>query len=279
MTADPTPAPAAGYAVGPYRPELDAGVVRALKAAFPTGWGTDATWRWKQPDRPGFVPQDVWVAAAGDEVVGCYSTTIRTVSLGNGLAVPLSFDGDLAVPPAYRGRNIPAAIRDASERWAFSQRLPLRGGFTTEGLNARVYNPLYGLTFFPAATTEFRKALGLAPLRRHVEALGARVLTRASTRSVLARRPLVVNLRIDGLDDAHLVLGAEAFRLVDGRAPNAHLEVRMPPTVVASLRNGNRALAQTLARELARGRVRVRGLARSSPQLARLAATLVRRDS
>ena len=49
------------------------------------------------------MPEDVWVAAVGDVVVGCYSTTVLTVSLGNGVAVPLSFDGDLAVAPEHRG--------------------------------------------------------------------------------------------------------------------------------------------------------------------------------
>lgn len=278
MAADAMAIPDPGYTVGPYRPELDAGIIRALNAAFPAGWGSEADWRWKQPDRPGFVPEDVWVAAAGNDVVGCYSTTILPVSLGHGLVVPLSFDGDLAVPPAYRGRGIPAAIRDASERWALEARVPLRGGFTTAGLNARVYNPLYGLTFFPAVTTEFRKALGLAPLRRHVEALGVRVLAAERVRSALARRPIVINLRVAGIDDAHIVLGPDAFRLVDGQATGAHFKVRVPPTVLASLRNGSKAFARTLARETARGRVRVRGLP-GGIRLARLAAALIRWDS
>ncbi len=280
MLADPTSRPAPGYTVVPYRPELDAGVLHALQAAFPNGWGTAADWRWKQPGRPGFVPEDVWVAADGNEVVGCYSTTVLPVRLADGVTVPFSFDGDLAVPPASRGRGIPAAIRDASERWLFDPRAPhrvaLRGGFTTEGLNARVYHPLYGLTFVPAATTEFRKALGLAPLRPHIDAFGARVLARGRVSAALARRPLVVNLRVTGLDDAHLVLKPDAFRLEPGHAAEAYLTVQVPASVLASARTGRRAFARTLAREAARGRVRISGLVRGGPRLAALAWSVVR---
>jgi GNAT superfamily N-acetyltransferase len=268
---------ASAVRVEPYRPALDAGVRTALDAAF-GGWGSEARWRWKQPDRPGFVPQDVWVATAGEEeVVGCYSTTVLPVRLGDGVVVPFSFDGDLAVPPAQRGRGIPAAIRDASERWAFAQRVPLRGGFTTEGLNARVYNPLYGLTFFPVATTEFRKALGLGQLRRHIALVGDRLLARSGMRAALARRPLVVNLSVDSLGDGHVVLAAEGFRLEEGTHPSADLAVRLPLVVVASGRDGNlAAMARTTVREAARGRVRIRGLIRSGPALVRLAAALIR---
>ncbi len=130
---------------------------------------------------------------------GAIPRTVRPVQVGDGIIVPLSFDGDLAVPPAAGGRGVPAAIRDPSERWLFDARAPqqvvLRGGFTTKGVNARVYHPLYGLTFVPGVTPEFRKALELAPFRRHVEALGARVLARDRGAAVLARRPLA-SLRV-----------------------------------------------------------------------------------
>ena len=140
-----------------------------------------------------------------------------------------------------------------------------------------MYNPLYGLEFFPAATTEFRKALTLAPLRRPVEALGASVLARPGVRARLARRPLTVNVHVAGLGEAHLALGPDAFRLVDGYAAAADLAVRVPPTVLASVRSGSRALASTLAREAARGQVRVRGLARGGPRLLSLALAALRR--
>ena len=45
MAADRPPARARDYTVAPYRPALGGGVVRALNAAFPNGWGTDAQWR------------------------------------------------------------------------------------------------------------------------------------------------------------------------------------------------------------------------------------------
>lgn len=268
-----------GYAVEPYRPALDAGVRAALDAAF-GGWGSEAVWRWKQPDRPGFIPQDVWVAASGDDVVGLYSTTALPVRLGGGVVVPFSFDGDLAVPPEHRGRGVPAAIRDASERWALAHGVALRGGFTTPGLNARVYGPLYGLTFFPAATTEFRKALGLGQLRRPVALAGERLLAaRPGLRAALARRPLVVNLRVDGVGEGHVVLAADGFRVETRPHDAADLGVRLPGTVLASGRDANGdvnvgALARAVAREAARGRVRVRGLVRRGAVLARLAAAL-----
>lgn len=292
----PTPSPAAapgaapdaprGYTVVPHRPELEAGVVRALQAAFPNGWGTPADWRWKQPARPGFLPEDAWVAVAdgGDaagQVIGCYSTTPLPIRLGGGVEVAFSFDGDLAVTPAARGRGVPAAIRDASERWFLDPRpgrtrVALRGGFTTPGLNERVYHPLYGLTFVPNTAVEFRKTLGLAPLGRHVEQLGVRALARPRVAAALRRRPLVVNLRVDGLDDASLVLAPDGFRFTPGHAARAHLTVRLPASVLAAARGGVRALTRTLAREAARGQMRVSGLARSGPRLAALAWALAR---
>jgi hypothetical protein len=266
----------ADLVVAPYTPALEAGIVRVLNSAFPNGWGTDALWRWKHRDRPGFVDRDVLAARAGDEVVGCFHSGILPLTIDEGLALPVCFDGDLAITREFRGRGIPVDVRDASERRLFEERVPIRGGFTSLELNARLYEPYFDFIFVPTVTTEFRKVLGVGPLQPRVERLGETLLARPRLRGALARRPLVVDLEVDGIGPCHLALTGARFALNRGPAGRPDLAVRLPYAVVASLADGVSALARTLLREAARGRVRVTGLVAAGPRLLALLASLAR---
>ena len=263
--------------VVPYAPAIEAGIVRVLNAAFPNGWGSEQFWRWKHRDRPGFVPGDVLAAHDQGTVVGCFHSGILPLVIDPGLAVPMSFDGDFAIERAFRGSRIAPSIRDAGEPRLFEQRVPLRGGFTSVALNERLYEPIFDFVFVPGANTEYRKVLGIGPLRPRVAKLGAALLARGRVRQALARRPLVVDLHVEGLDSAHLVLTAEGFALEAGPATaRADLAVWAPYAVIASLADGTSALARTALGELARGRLRVRGLVRSAPRLAALLLSVAR---
>ena len=262
--------------IAPYSAALEAGIVRVLNAAFPTGWGSDRLWRWKHRDRPGFVDRDVVAALDEGEVVGCFHSGVLPVTIDEGLAVPLCFDGDLAILREFRGQGIPVAARDASERRLFAERVPLRGGFTSPELNARLYEPYFDFIFVPSAGLQFRKVLGVGPLRPRVAQLGATLLARPRVRRALARRPLVVDLHVEGLDSSHLVLSAEGFELSPGLAPAAHLSCRVPYGVLASLPDGITALIKAFASAAARGQVRVRGAVRNAPRLAALLGSIVK---
>lgn len=274
----PTPdSPPGSPPVVPYSSDIEAGIVRVLNAAFPNGWGSEQLWRWKHRDRPGFVPIDVLAAREGGEVVGCFHSGIFPLVIDPGLAVPMSFDGDFAIERAFRGRGIAPAIRDAGEPRLFGERVALRGGFTSPALNERLYEPIFDFIFVPAVTTEYRKVLGIGPLRPRVAQLGTALLARARVRRALARRPLTIDLHVEGLDSAHLVLAAEGFQLEAGAAAGgADLAVLAPYAVIASLADGAAALVRTAAAELARGRLRVRGVVRSGPRLGALLLSLLR---
>jgi hypothetical protein len=256
-----------------FRPSDEAEIVATLNACQRGAWGAAAHWRWKHRDRPGFVPEDVLVARAGGAVVGCFHGAVLPLKLEEGLVVPMSFDGDYAVLPEHRGRDIPAAAHDRSDERLARRGVVFRGGFTSRELNERFYHKRFGYVFVPGVTAQFRKYLGPGPLAPRVAALGERLLARPALRRALAR-PFVVDLAIEGFPPCHLEMAGTGFRLERGAAPRPDLCVWLPYALLTVFAGGERPGAAALARLILGGRLRASGLVRSAPRLAALALAL-----
>ena len=127
-------------------------IVKILSACHPQGWQDEAYWRWKHLSRPGFIQQDVVTAYVDGKMIGCFHGAILPLRLEPGLEVPMSFDGDLAVLPAYRGRGIPTLAHNlliVTDRRLLERGAVLRGGFTSRELNENFYHKQFGYIFVP----------------------------------------------------------------------------------------------------------------------------------
>ncbi len=270
--ADPTPE----IAFSSYRPGDDRAIVAVLNACQEGAWGDEALWRWKHRERPGFNPADVVVARKGGEVVGCFHGAVLELKLEEGFTVPMSYDGDFAVIPAYRGRDLAVRAHDRSGAELRARHVVFRGGFTSRELNAKLYHRRFGYVFVPGVTTQFRKYLGPGPLVPRVADLGERLLSRPALRRALSR-PLTVDLVIAGFPACHVVLTAAGFRLERGPAVRADLRARMSYLLLTSFAGGEAPGPGTLLHAIGRGELRIGGLVRSAPRLFALALALLRR--
>ncbi len=259
-----------------YLPGLEAEIVRVLDLSQRHGWNSEDTWRWKYSARPGFRPEEVVTAHTDGRMVACLHTAVLPVKLEDGLEILVSFDGDFAVLPEFRRRGLLFDAYDVTDRRLLARHVSLRGGFTSPELNIRFYQKHFGMVFMPSVTTQFRKHLGLGPLRPRVKALGDALLDRPRIRAALASRPLTVDLRVEGLPDGHLVFAGDGFRLEHGAATTPDLSVRSPYILLATLADSPSSVVKVAIVSLLRGRLRVRGLLRQGPRLLGIIASVLR---
>jgi len=260
-----------------FRPEDERRIVETLAAAFPHGWHGNAFWRWKHVQRPGFKPSEVTTVISGEEMVACFHGATLPLKLEPGLIVDVSFDGDFAVMPGRRGKNIPLRAHDLMDRRLLEAGVTLRGGFTSKILNERFYSK-FGYRFVPTSTLHFRKIIGLRPLKQKIEALGERILERGKVRETLARRPMVINLQIETLPAFHVAMTAEAFTAKPGTLDKAEMSIQAPYAVIVSLTMGRWKFVRSVISSLLSFRLRARGLLRMSGQLLALARAFIRKD-
>jgi len=272
----PVSAPAdAAVQVRRMTPEDIPAIVEVLNACQRYGWGDEAYWRWKHGDRPGFDAEDVYVACVGNKVVACVHWAVMPVEIEEGLVLPMSFDGDFAALPGYRGLEAPFRAYLAGEPRLASRGAVLRGGFTSPMLNEKFYRPRFGYEFASSVTGQYRRYLGPGPLAERIAALGEQLLCRPGVRRALAK-PLDIELRIERFPVCELVLAATGFHLMRGLAPHAHLHLSMPYSLLTLFAGGPRPGAGTIVRSLLRCRVRAGELLRATPRLFGLARAAVR---
>lgn len=252
-----------------YSPGDETRIVQILSASHRQGWDDVAVWRWKHLRRPGFVPEDVVTAFVDDEMVGCFHGAVLPIRLDPGLEVPMSFDGDFAVLADQRGKGIPNAAHDLTDRDFIRRGIVLRGGFTSRELNERFYHKRYGYVFVRSVDKRFRKFLDVRSLKPKVEALGNRLLANARIRRALAAQPMFIDLNIDRFPPCHLELTDKSFALLEGRASDSQLELRAPYEFLIALSRGRGRLVRAILFDVLRGRLRARGLFRLLPRVVR----------
>jgi len=234
-----------------HRPGDEPVIVALLDAVQRGDWGDEALWRWRHAARPGFRSDEVVLATVGDAVVGSFHGAVLPLKLEDGLVVPMSFDGDYAVLPEHRKRDIAVQAHDLTDDRLRARHVVFRGGFTSRELNERLYHRRFGYVFVPGVTTQYRKILGPGPLAPRVVALGESVCMRTAVRRALAR-PLVMALEIPDFPACHMVLAADGFRLERGMAPAPDVKLRVPYQLLASVGGGGMPPMGALARALVR---------------------------
>lgn len=199
-------------------------------------------------------------------------------SSNHGLTVRASFDGDFAVLPEHRGRDLSAQVYDITDPRLLKRGVIFRGGFTSRELNERFYGKRFGYLFVPEAQITFRKIIGLAPLQEKLATLGQRLLARPRLRHVLRDRPFVVNMLVEGFPPAHVEMTAKGFSLRGGHVVAPDLRVRMPYNALLGFVAGPRLLLQHAVAALLTGRFWVAGLTRSGTRLIAIWWALIRRS-
>jgi predicted N-acetyltransferase YhbS len=257
------------------RPDDVPAIVKVLNACQKDGWGDEALWRWKHRDRPGFHPEDVYVACVDGKVIGCAHWSVFPVEIEDGLIVPMSFDGDFAVLPEYRGLDAPFRAYLAGEPNLRERGALLRGGFTSPALNEKFYRTRFGYEFAASVTSQYRRFLGPGPLAERIAALGDRLLARPGVRRALAQ-PLSVELAIERFPVCWLELSAVGFCLMTGFAPRAQLHLQLPYTILTLFAGGGWPGTGTLMRALLGCRMHVTELVREAPRLLALVSGVVR---
>ena len=247
-----------------YRDGDEDSILAVLEQCHADGWGDVAMWHWKHRQRPGFRAEDVRLAVVDGETVGCFHFSLMPVRLEDGLEVLVSVDGDFGVVPERRRAGIPLALIDLTDPQLRERGAVLRGGFTSEELNDRFYNRNFGQVFIPSVTTQFRKILGPGPLMPRVAALGERLLERPRVRAAL-RRPMTVQLVIDGFPDCHLILAESGFRLERGTAARSDWRLRLPYSVLTKLADGPDVFLKAVHGGFWAGKVRLGGWLRGVP--------------
>lgn len=259
-----------------FEPADERAIIETLASAFPRGWHGGEVWRWKHIERPGFKPSEVVTVKKGEEMAACFHGATLPFKLEPGLTVNMSFDGDFAVVPAHRGRNIPARAHDLTDRRLLAAGVALRGGFTSKALNERFYSK-FGYGFAPTSTLRFRKIIGLRPIQEKIETLGQRILAREKVRQILARKPIAVNLLIRTLPACHLLMTKEAFIVNPGTLERANMSIRAPYALIVRLTMGPWKFAASAILSLLSFKLRVRGLMRMSGPMLSLAWAFVQK--
>ncbi len=259
-----------------YRAGDEEAIAQVLESCQREGWGDATWWRWKHGHRPGFRDDEVLVARADGKAIGCFHGGVLELKLEAGLHVPVSFDGDFAVLPAYRGHDVAVRAHDLTDERLRARHVVFRGGFTSRELNERLYHRRFGYVFVPSVTTQFRRYLGPGPLAPRVKDLGARLLERPALRRAL-RHPLVVDLEIESFPPCHVVLAASGFRLERGAAESPNLRVRMPYGLLTRFAGGELPPPGVLFHAVGRGELAAKGLLRSAPRVLALALAVLRR--
>jgi hypothetical protein len=259
-TNDPTPE---NLELAAYRSGDEEQLLSILAQCHPHSWGQSDLehWRWKHWRRPDFNPEDILTARSHDRLVGCFHGAVFSLRIAPGVTVSASYDGDYAVLPEARGNDLTGRAYAATDPELAHRGVALRGGFTSKELNERHYGKKYGYVFVPTATGQFRKFIGLGPLRAKLKAVGERALTRPRLRRALARRPLSVGLAIGGLPEAILHCTEQGFALVEAPAQGASISVDLPYPVLARLPDGTTKFALEFLRAILKREARIRGMA------------------
>ncbi|MEX2531217.1 MAG: GNAT family N-acetyltransferase [Gemmatimonadota bacterium] len=273
-TNDPTPAE---LELATYRSGDEEQLFSILAQCHPHSWGQRSLehWRWKHRRRPDFNPEDILTIRSHDRLVGCFHGAVFSLRIAPGVTVSASYDGDYAVLPEARGNDLTSRAYAATNPELVRRGVALRGGFTSKELNERLYGKKYGYVFVPTATGQFRKFIGLGPLRRKLAAVGERALTQPRLRKALARRPLAVGLAIGGLPEAVLSCTEEAFTLVEAPAHRASVSVELPYTVLATLPDGTTHFVREFVRALLKREARIRGMATALLRSVQIAAAVL----
>jgi len=262
----------------PYAPGDETGITSVLHGAHAAGWqGESDHWMWKHARRPGFKPEEITVACVDGEMAGCFHTATLPIRLEDGLEVPICVEGDFAVLPEHRGEGLPLPAHDLSSERLLGAGVILRGGFTSLALNERFYHRQFGYIFAPTVSADFKKILGLGPLKEKVAELGERLLTPRARRALAGER-LLIDLAIEQFPPAHLEITRDAIVLNEGSAPgvSSPLALRMPYPLLVSLRDGGAAFGRAAVGYGLTGRLRVRGLLANAGRLSRIFLRWVR---
>ena len=248
-----------------------------LAQCHPQSWGQCDLehWRWKHRNRPGFNPEDILKAQSHERLLGCFHGAVFPLRIAPGVTVSTSYDGDYAVLPEARGNDLTGRAYAATDPELVRRGVALRGGFTSQELNERHYGKKYGYVFVPTATGNFKKFIGLGPLRIKLEALGERALARPRLRKALARRPLAVGLAIGGLPEAVLHCTEEGFTLTEAPAHEPSVSVDLPYPVLAKLPDGTTSFVREFVHALVKREASVRGLGTALLRSVQIAAAAI----
>ena len=254
--------------ISDYLPGDEVQIVKVLNACGLLDKADETFWRWKHLDRPGFASWNVKKAHLGKKTVGCFHSAMLPVKVDEKLNIPVCFGGDYAILPEYRGEGTPKqAYADINQR-AREQGV-FHSGFSTRDLYEQFYTRL-GQVLIPTVSTEYTKIIGLGPLKVKVEEIGSKVLAKSNIRRILKNEPLIVDLQIENLPPCHLELTGHAFSLCEGYAQKPHLGVRMPYSLLVSLNRNSISAVMSIAFNLLRGSLRIRGFLRNSLKLLEL---------
>jgi hypothetical protein len=245
-----------------YSAGLEPGILRVLHAGFGEQWGDGAYWRWKNPARPGFSPQDITLVVQADQPVACFHLALRSLQLAPGLSIPCSVEGDFAIEPRARGRGLPRRGYFFTSDSLAERSVVLRTGFSSPELFERLYKPAFGHRMMPTVTAQYRKILSDRLLREKLREFGDRLRSRPRMQRLLEQRPLTVRLEITGFQPCDLVLARDGASCHDSGAGRPDLRVRAPYPVLAATRMRRVPASVVLVRNMLSGRVRVRGLMR-----------------
>lgn len=250
--------------IRPYRDGDEDQIFRVLAECHPDSWAHLSVehWRWKHLECPASEDEDVLVATVGDRIVGCFHGAVLPLRVAPGLEVPCSFDGDFAVLPAYRGRDLTGRAYDISDRRLLDRGVAVRGGFTSESLNEGFYRPRFGYHFVPTPQVQFRKIVGFEALKEKVEGLGDRAVRVGAVRRMLARARLQVDVRVAGFPPASLRTGQGGVELTEGAPEDPDLRVELPYGVLAGWAEGPGTFLGRVLKAAAGGRLKARRVGR-----------------
>lgn len=238
-----------------FRPGDESAIEELLRVCYPNDPGVASRWRWKHLERPGFRPEEILLAESDGKILGCFHSAVLPMRFA-GFDAPTSYDGDYAVLPIARGLKATAEAYRLTDRSLFEQGVVFRGGFAGIELNRR----LHGNVNVPSTGRSLYKTVGLAKLRAKVEAMGAQILRWRGLSRALRGREIIVDTRIQGVPECHLVLTSEGLRLGEGSRAGNTLSVSLPYAVLLAFPAGGRALSREVAKGLISGTVRIRGI-------------------
>jgi hypothetical protein len=262
--------------INDYVPGDAENILDVLSTVFPENWDNIDKWRWKHCNRPGFSNKDIITARANDRMVACFHGATLILKLEPGITVPASFDGDFAVLPEFRGLHIPSRVHDLTDRRLKESGVALRGGFTSLALNERFYHKQFGYVFVPTSSINFRKIIGLKPLREKIEALGEHLNADPAFSSTLADHPVSINFDVEGFTPFNIRFTDKAFSLIDGYYDEAEMFIKAPYNVIMKLSEGISPFVKSSISNLLLGKLRIRGLLRARKSLFQLLRAAVR---
>lgn len=281
MSASDARARAAEPLARAFRAGDEPAILHVLAECHPGTWGrrTVEFWRWRHRQRPGAVEEDIVVIERDGAIVGCIHGAVHEFKLDRHRVVRMSVDGDYAVLPGHRGRNLTDLAHEWGNRALLRRQVPLRSSFARRELNEGFYRKRFGYVYVPSVEVRYTKRLAIERYRRRLAATGRRAVQKPWLRAALHRRSFIVDLEIDGKECFHLTIAPQGFELAEGRAARADLGVCLPRAVANAAERGRWALSRTLLAAVVSGRLRTRGLLRTLPKMAAFAADALARKA